>query len=263
VEPRPPQPGFHWRIWGAEAAATALLMLGGLSVIAALLGRHSPIIASIPSPSARLLLVGVLFGSCVALLALSPLGRLSGAHLNPAVTLAFRVLGKVSWHDVAGYLAAQLVGAVVGSLAFRLAWGHEAATVSGGETHPSVATPLALLLEAVMTAALMATILGFDSRERLMRWTPLAVVPVIALLVWQGGPLTGTSLNPARSAGPAIAFGDLTGLWLYLLAPSVGAVALAMAWRLGDKRGGPKTAKLFHDARYPCSLATDVPAALP
>src|SRR3954447_1645982 len=143
AEPRPAQAGFHWRIWAAEAAATALLMLGGLSVIAALLGRHSPVITLIPSQSARLLLVGVLFGSCVAVLALSPLGRLSGAHLNPAVTLAFRVLGKVSWHDVVGYLVAQLVGAVLGSLAFRLAWGQEAATVRGGETHTSVPIPQA------------------------------------------------------------------------------------------------------------------------
>jgi aquaporin Z len=214
-------------------------MLGGLSAIAALLGRHSPATALIPSYSARLLLVGILFGSCVTALALSPLGRLSGAHLNPAVTLAFRVLGKLSWLDVAGYLVAQLAGALVGSLVFRLVWGHEAITVSGGETHPSVATPLALLLEAAMTAALVATIVGFDSRERLMHWTPFAIVPVIAVLVWQGGPLTGTSLNPARSAGPAIAFGDLTGLWLYLLAPSAGAIALALAWRLGRATGRP------------------------
>src|SRR4051794_6575576 len=177
VEPRPPQAGFHWRIWAAEAAATALLMLGGLSVIAALPGRHSPATSLIPSQSARLLLVGILFGSCVTVLALSPLGRLSGAHLNPAVTLAFRVLGKVSWHDVAGYLAAQLVGAVIGSLVFRLAWGHEATTVGGGETHSSIATAQALLLEAAMTAVLIATILGFEAREYLMRWTPLAIVP--------------------------------------------------------------------------------------
>jgi aquaporin Z len=263
VDPRPPHAGFHWRIWAAEAAGTGLLMLGGLSVIAALLAHGSPAADVIPSHSARLLVVGVLFGSCVAAIAISPLGRLSGAHLNPAVTLAFRVLGKVSWHDVAGYLVAQLVGAVAGSLAFRALWGHGAVSVGGGETHSTVGTPAALLLEALMTAALVGTILAFDSRERLMRWTPVAIVPVIAVLVWQVGDYTGTSLNPARSAGPAIAFGDLGGLWLYLLAPCAGAVAIAAAWRLRGSAGGPKTAKLFHDPRYACSLSTDVPAATP
>src|SRR4051812_23426632 len=218
-------------------------MVGGLSVIAALLAPGSPVAALITAHSARLLLVGLLFGGCVTLIALSPIGRLSGAHLNPAVTLAYRVLGKVSWHDVAGYLTAPLAGALVGSLAFRALWGQSAAGVGGGETHSTIATPAAFLLEAAMTAALVATILAFGSRERLMPWAPFAIVPVIAVLVWQAADYTGTSLNPARSAGPAIAFGNVRDLWLYLVAPSAGAVALAAAWR------------------YASSLTTRVPAA--
>src|SRR3954468_3663459 len=208
-----------------------------MSVIAALLAPGSPAADVIPSHSARLLLVGLLFGACVTVIAISPIGRLSGAHLNPAVTLAYRVLGKVSWHDVAGYLTAQLAGALVGSLAFRALWGKDAVSVGGGETHSTIATPAAFLLEAVMTAALVATVLAFGSRERLKRWAPFAIVPVIAVLVWQAADYTGTSLNPARSAGPAIAFGDLSGLWLYLVAPSTGAVALAAAWQFASKRG--------------------------
>lgn len=237
MRPCSPHAGFHRRIWVAEAAGTGLLMLGGLSVIAALLGRGSPVPTAIPSHSARLLLVGLLFGGCVTLVAISPLGRLSGAHLNPAVTLAFRVLGRLSWRDVAGYLTAQLAGALAGSLAFRALWGQHAVGVGGGETHSTIATPAALMLEAFMTAALVGTILVFDSHERLMRWTPFAIVPVIAILVWQAADYTGTSLNPARSAGPAIAFGDVGDLWLYLVAPSAGAVALAAAWRLASSFG--------------------------
>jgi aquaporin Z len=232
VRPRPSLAGLHWHAWAAEAAGTGLLMLGGLSVIAALLAPGSPAAAVVPSHSARLLLVGVLFGGCVTLIAVSPIGRLSGAHLNPAVTLAYRVLGKVSWHDVAGYLTAQLAGALAGSLAFRTLWGQGAVSVGGGETHSTIATPAAFLLEAV-------TILAFGSSERLMRWTPFAIVPVIAVLVWQVADYTGTSLNPARSAGPAIAFGNLSGLWLYLVAPSAGAVALAAAWRKASSLTAP------------------------
>jgi aquaporin Z len=112
--------GFHWRIWLAEAAGTALLVVGALSSVALVLGDGSPVDHALSSESARLLLTGVLVGGCVILIVVSPLGRLSGAHINPAVTLAFRVVGRVSGHDVVGCLVAQLVGALVGALAFRL-----------------------------------------------------------------------------------------------------------------------------------------------
>lgn len=113
-----------------------------------------------------------------------------------------------------------------------------------------------------MTAALLAAIFVFLSSERLVRWTPLMLWPLVAVLVWRGSPSTGTSLNPARSEGPAVAFGDLTDLWLYLAAPTLGAVGVAMVWRrLPAVR--PRTAKLFHDPAYPCSLRSELPAMPP
>jgi aquaporin Z len=183
------------------------------------------------SHSARNLLTGGLVAAVVSAIAISPLGRLSGAHLNPAVTLAFRALGFVSCEDVVGYLAAQLGGALVGASLFRLAWGDVATSVGGGVTHPAVSVPLALGLEAGMTGVLVGTIVVFVSHERLARLTPLAIWPVIAVLIWQAGPWTGTSLNPARSAGPALVAGDLADLWLYVVAPVAGALCFAVAWR--------------------------------
>ena len=118
--PQPAHAGFHWRIWFAEAGGTALLVLGALSAVALVLGDGSPFDDVLSSDSARLLVTGGLVGGCVSLIAVSPLGRLSGAHINPAVTLAFRVLGRVSGHDVVGYLVAQLSGALAGAFAFRL-----------------------------------------------------------------------------------------------------------------------------------------------
>jgi len=206
-----------------------LLMVGGLSAIA--LG------GSMSSASAGRALTGLLFALCVTAIAVSPLGRRSGAHINPAVTVAFRAAGRLCWLDTAGYIGAQLAGAVVGSLVFRALWGPG---LDGGVTHSTVSVPLALGLETGMTAALVATIFVFNAHERLAAWTPLAIVPVITVLVWAGGPSTGTSLNPARSEGPAVAFGDLSELWLYFVAPIVGALAVAFVAALGRWR--PMTA---------------------
>jgi aquaporin Z len=259
---RPAHEGFHWRIWGAELAATTVLVFAGVSVICVVFGRGSPAATLLPSHSLQLLVVGLLFSGCNSLLAVSSLGRLSGAHLNPAVTIAFRVIGRVSTSDVVGYLTAQLLGAVLGAALVRLAWGDVARSVQGGATAPTVSVPLAFVLEALMTALLVAVIFAFVSSARRARWTPLAIWPVIALLVWAGASYTGTSLNPVRSAGPALVFVKaLDVLWIYLLAPTVGAVAVALAWRARDPETHPKTAKLFHDPRYPCSLATELPAA--
>jgi aquaporin Z len=199
----------------------------------------------------------------VSLIVISPLGRLSGAHINPAVTLAFRIVGRVSGHDVIGYLLAQVLGALAGALAFRLLWGSVALSVGGGVTHPAVPALQAIAIEAGMTALLVASIFVFVSRERLARWTPLMLWPLIGALVWRGSEYTGTSLNPARSAGPALAFSDVADLWLYLLAPLLGALAVAALWRRRHPRAWPMTAKLFHDPRYQCSLASSLPALPP
>jgi aquaporin Z len=261
---QPAHAGFHWRIWAAEFAATGLLVLGGLSVVCLNFGRGSPVVELLPSHSARLLVTGLLFSGCNSLLAVSPFGRLSGAHLNPAVTLSFHALGRVSGHDLAGYVVAQLLGAAAGSVALQLLWGPVAESIDGGVTVPTVALPAAFALEAAMTAALIAVILFFVSSARLARWTALAIWPLIALLVWGGAPYTGTSLNPVRSAGPVLVFGSgLDSLWLYLLAPTAGALAVALAWRRLQPSVHPKTAKLFHDPRYPCSLASELPAMPP
>jgi aquaporin Z len=240
---------------------TALLVLVGLSFVCLVFGRGSPVSSAFPSDSIRFLVTGLLFSGCNSLLAVSPFGRLSGAHLNPAVTLSFRVLGRVSASDVVGYVGAQLLGALAGAAALRGLWGGLAESVDGGTTLPTIGLSAAFALEAAMTAVLMVVIFTFVSNARLARWTPLAIWPVIALLVWGGASSTGTSLNPARSAGPALVFATgLDVIWLYLVAPTAGAVVVALAWRARRPEVHPKTAKLFHDARYECSLATELPA---
>jgi aquaporin Z len=257
---QPAHSGWHWRIWAAEGAGTGLMMLGGLSAVCLTFGRGSFLAEALSSDSVRRLVAGALFAACVSLVAVSPLGRLSGAHLNPAVTLSFRVLGRVSRHDVGGYLVAQLAGALTGTALVWVVWGSTARSVDGGATAVTTSPAIAVALEIAMTAVLIGVILFFVSSMRLARWTPLAIWPVITALVWVGSPYTGTSLNPTRSAAPAVLFGQTADLWIFLIAPIVGALALALLWRSRDRGGQPKTAKLFHDQNYPCCLGTEMPA---
>jgi aquaporin Z len=182
--------------------------------------------------SARFLLLGAIVAPCVALIAVSPLGKLSGAHINPAVTLGFWSLGRLSSRDVAGYVSAQLVGGFVGALVGRaIIPAHTAEAIGGAVTHPSVSTGAALALEAGMTAALLALVFAFVSSERRAPWTPLAIVPLLTAIIWLGSPWTGASLNPARSEGPALAFGDVSDLWIYLASPCAAALVVGLRWR--------------------------------
>lgn len=229
-----PQPGsFDLRAWVAEAAGTALLVLAIVLAVALSVAAGAPLAEALPGPGARFLAVGVLVAPFVAALALSPVGRASGAHLNPAVTLAFWVLGRLRARDLAGYIAAQLAGGLAGAAGGRAlipstAW----ESIGGTVTHPGVPAVAAFALEAGMTALLLVVILTFSSSERLARLTPLAIVPVLTAIIWLGSPWTGASINPARSEGPAIAFGDFADLWLYLMAPSIAAVVVGLGWRV-------------------------------
>ena len=251
------QGGIHLAEWGCELVGTALLLLAGLSAVALDFGEGSPVTAAIPSVSLRLLLTGALFAAAGSLVAISPLGRQSGGHINPAVTFAFWMTRHVHPHDLAGYVGAQLLGALLGVAVWRALWGPVADSVMRGATVPGagVSAPEAVLIEALMTAFLVAVIFAMLSSRRTMRWTPLAVWAAVTLLVWQAAPLTGTSLNPARSLAPALIGGGLASLWVYLVGPLAGALVVAGAWRVLGGHRRPLTAKLFHDPHYRCVLA--------
>lgn len=220
------------RALAAEAVGTALLVWAILLSVGLALGANSTVAQALPGPGARFLLVGVLVAPCVALITISPLGRLSGAHLNPAVTLAFWSAGRVSRVELVGYLGAQLSGALLGALAGRLSLpASTASSIGGAVTHPAVSTVAAIAVEAGMTALLLCVIFGCLSRDRLMRWTPLAIVPVLIGVIWLGSAVTGASLNPARSEGPALVFGDTRDLWIYLLGPALAGLLVGVVCR--------------------------------
>jgi aquaporin Z len=249
--------GWHPVEWGCELAGTALLLLGGLSAICFDFGPHSPVASAVPSHYWRLLITGILFATTGSLVTISPLGRRSGAHLNPAVTLAFWLRHHVHPHDLAGYLVSQVAGAIIGAALARQLWGSTAQSVSLGLTQPGrgLSAGEAAALEALMTAVMVGTILAMVSSKKTARWTPLVLVPVIAALVWQGAPFTGTSLNPARSLAPALVLPDLHDLWVYLVGPPLGALLAVGVFELVPSVE-TLTAKLFHDPRYRSTLST-------
>jgi aquaporin Z len=245
--------------WSCELVGTAVLVLGGLSAVVADFAPGSPVASLVPSASLRLLLTGGLFAGTGALVTLSPVGRRSGAHLNPAVSLAFFAEGHLAVPDLVGYVVAQCLGALAGTATLAVAWGKRAASLRDGLTQPGRGlSPLAAAgVEALMTGVLVLTLFAFVSSTRTARWTPLAAWAVITVLVWQGAPYTGTSLNPARSLGPAVVSGHWGDYWVYLVGPLTGAAAAVGLWRASERQ--TLTAKLFHDPRYHSAVRSLLP----
>jgi aquaporin Z len=244
---------FHWPEYGAELLGTAFLLFTGLSAVFLDFGAGSPVARILPERGARLLLTGLLFAGSGSLVAISPLGRLSGGHINPAVSLAFWLQGKMHHLDLGGYMLGQLLGAILGSLLLVAVWGVRAASVGYGVTFPGAGLPLWLvfLAEVSMTFLLVILIFHFVSSHRLMRWTPLMVWLLVALMVWLESPISGTSLNPARSLGPALVSWTWHDQWIYLLAPCIGAVLAVGVFRLlTSAERDVLTAKLFHVSHY-------------
>jgi len=256
----PPRNGWHWSEWAAEGLGTGILALGGLSAVCLDFGSGSPMLQLVPSSSLRLLITGLLFAGTGSLVAISPLGRLSGAHLNPAVTLAFWTSGHVSRSDLLGYLGSQFLGALLGVAVLRLAWGQVAVGLQDGRTspHPGVTPAAAVGIEALLTAVLILAIFAFTSSARTARWTPLALWIVIALLVWRGAPYTDCSMNPARSLAPAVIATDFSSLWIYLVGPPLGALVAAWLFVKAPLGLRPLTAKLYHDVAYPSVLGSSL-----
>ena len=157
VTPTPARGGWHWAEWGCELAGTAMLLLGGLSGLFFSLSPDSPLPAG-TSISLRLLITGVILAATGILVTLSPLGRRSGAHLNPSVSFAFWRRGHMHHADLAGYVIAQLLGAILGTIVARWLWGANATVLDLGATHPGHEISLigAAAIEAGLTFVLIA-----------------------------------------------------------------------------------------------------------
>jgi aquaporin Z len=166
------------------------------------------------------------------------MGAVSGAHLNPGVSLAFALRGDFPWKRVPGYIVIQLIGATLACLFLRLVFGnveHLGATLPG----PGYRNWQALLMEIVLTALLVSVILGTASAaQNVGAIAALGVGGYIALAGLWAAPVSGTSMNSARSFGPALASGDWTSYWVYVVGPITGAlIAVGFAYMLRGRGG--------------------------
>lgn len=165
--------------------------------------------------------IALTFG-LIVLAMIYALGDVSGAHFNPAVTIAFSAARRFAWRDVPGYLASQLAGALAASALLRALF---PANPTLGATVPADGPWQSFILEVVLTFLLMLVILSVSTGAKEKGITAgVAIGAVIALEAMFAGPICGASMNPARSISPAVLSGHLEHLWVYLVAPTLGAI---------------------------------------
>jgi aquaporin Z len=173
--------------------------------------------------------VSMVFGLVVAAM-IYAIGPVSGAHMNPAVTLGFWSDGRHRGSEVLPYAAAQLLGAVAASLALKAIFAGQATNL--GVTMPAGSAAQSFFLEAVMSFMLMFTIMGVATGDAAKgEMAGIAIGGMVALEAAFGGPISGASMNPARSFAPAFATGNFAGHWLYWAAPILGTLLGARAYR--------------------------------
>ena len=223
--------GYEWRRLFAEVLGTFLLVLvavGGGMVNARFGGQAVPYSARVVAPALMVMAV-ILF-----------MGAVSGAHLNPAVSIAFALRRDFPWKRVPMYIIAQFAGAVLATL---LLWAVLGKQGSAGLTLPGhgISAGAALVWEIVLTTGLVSVIQGTASgAQQLGGLAALGVGSYIALAGLWGSPVSGASMNPARSLGPALVLDDWSSWWAYLIGPIAGgAIAVGISFVLRGQGGGP------------------------
>ena len=245
----------HWPEYLMEAGLLGLFMVSA-GLFGTLLGHpQSPAHRAIADPFVRRLLMGVAMGLTAVGLIYSPWGRQSGAHFNPATTLTFWRLGKVAGWDALFYAAAQFAGGLAGALlvAGLLGGRFLDPPVSAVATRPGDhGAGVAFAAEVAITFLLMSVVLVVSNTPRLSRYTGALVGALVCGFITFEAPLSGMSMNPARTFASALPGHVWTGAWVYFTAPPLGMLAAAQAYLALRGRDAVRCAKMHHGSDKRC-----------
>jgi aquaporin Z len=232
----------------SEFVGTALLISVGLSIVIVDFSPNSPVVSLVPSAGLRRLLTGFLFGTTGCLIAVSPVGKTSGARINPVVTAAFWLRKRMGPGHALGYILAQVAGGIAGAFPLLL-WGRGGESVQFGATlpGPGYTSWEAALGETAATFALIVLLFLFVSHKPIRKFTPVLFPFLYAAMVYLEAPVSGTSTNPARSLGPEVISWEFRSWWIYWVGPMMGTLlGLSLHRFTWLKHLELEVAKLYH-----------------
>jgi aquaporin Z len=245
----------HWPEYLIEAWGLGVFMISA-GVFATLLWYPgSPAAQAVPDGLLRRALMGLAMGLTAVGIIYSPWGQRSGAHINPAVTLTFWRLGKVATWDAVFYVAAQFLGGLLGVWLVLAALGLAFANppVAYVATLPGPGGEwVALVAEALISFGLMSAVLFASNTPRLMRFTGVFAGCLVALYITLEAPVSGMSMNPARTFASALPGGLWTGWWIYFVGPPLGMLLAVPFYRAVRRTPGVICAKLNHHTHHRC-----------
>jgi aquaporin Z len=244
----------HWPEYLIEAACLGFFMLSACAFGVLLFHPSSLVVAAIPDETPRRVLMGAAMGSTAIAIIYSPWGKRSGAHFNPATTLTFFRLGKVKTTDALFYISAQFAGGIIGTLVAVALLGKfiGAPEVNYVVTQGRYGAGVAFLAEAAITFLLMTVVLNVSNSARLSRWTGVCAGALVMIYISIEAPLSGMSMNPARTFASAFAARDWTALWVYFTAPPLGMLAAAETYARTRGISRVYCAKLHHRNTQRC-----------
>jgi len=256
----------HWPEYGMEAVGLGVFMLSACICVTLLQHPASPVTQVIQPPLLRRFLIGLAMALTAISIIYSPWGKQSGAHLNPSVTLTFFRLGKVAPWDALWYVIAQFVGGILGVVLAAILLRHSIAdpTVNYVVTVPGRCGPgVAFVAEVLISFVLMSVVLRVSNNHTLNRFTGLCAGFLVATYITLEAPLSGMSMNPARTFGSALSAQIWTALWLYFLAPPLGMLLAAELYARWHGAHRVLCAKLHHHNTRRCIFHCDYGGALP
>jgi aquaporin Z len=245
----------HWPEYLMEAAELGIFMISACGFSVLLDYPNSPVHQAIPAPFVRRMLTGLAMGLTAIAIIYSPWGKQSGAHFNPSVTLTFLRLGKIAPYDALFYIIAQFVGGVAGVLIVAAVFGNVLANpaVNYVATVPGAGGPIvAFVAEVIITFILMSIILRVSNNQRIAKLTGLCAGALVAIYITFEAPLSGMSMNAARTFGSAFSAHTWNTLWIYFTAPLIGMLAAAQVYVTMKSSAAVACAKLHHQNAKRC-----------